>query len=73
MAQKSTSMNQVKQILQLHADGVPIKEIVRRTGISRKTVRKYLRNIKGATQTADASTLADNELSELAKVCSRII
>ncbi|WP_350340250.1 helix-turn-helix domain-containing protein [Paraflavitalea speifideaquila] len=32
-------MNQIKQVKQLKQDGVPIKEIVRRTGISRKTVK----------------------------------
>jgi DNA-binding CsgD family transcriptional regulator len=45
MAQKTTDMNQVKQVQQLHQDGIAIKEIVRRTGISRKTVRKYLRKM----------------------------
>ena len=43
MAQKSIDMNLAKQVQQLRNDGVAIKEIVRRTGISRKTVRKYLR------------------------------
>ena len=38
-------MNQVKQVQQLHQDGVAIREIVHRTGISRKTVRKYLRKM----------------------------
>ena len=43
MAQKPIDMNLAKQIQQLHNDGVAIKEIVRRIGISRTTVRKYLR------------------------------
>jgi len=43
MAQKSIDMNLAKQVQQLRNDGIPIKEIVRRTGISRKTVKKYLR------------------------------
>lgn len=46
MAQKAVDMNQIKQIRQLKQDGVPIKEIVRRTGISRKTVKKYLRKME---------------------------
>lgn len=46
MTQKAIDMTQAKQIQQLSADGVSIKEIVRRTGISRKTVRKYLRKIE---------------------------
>lgn len=65
MSQKPIDMNQAKQILQLHSDGVPIKEIVRRTAVSRKTVRKYLRNIKLAAHKADATTLADSELASV--------
>ena len=40
MAQKSIDMNLAKQVQQLRNDGVPIKEIVRRIGVTRKTVRK---------------------------------
>ena len=46
MAQKAVDMNQIKQVKQLKQDGVPIKEIARRTGISRKTVKKYLRKME---------------------------
>lgn len=46
MAQKTLSMNLVKQAQDLSKDGVSIKEIVRRLGISRKTVRKYLRRMQ---------------------------
>src|SRR5688572_7127753 len=42
MAQKPIAMEQLKQILQLKNDGVPIREMARRTGISRNSVRKYL-------------------------------
>ncbi|MFZ6026007.1 MAG: helix-turn-helix domain-containing protein [Bacteroidota bacterium] len=42
MSQKPIAMDHLKQILQLKRDGVAIKEIVRRTGISRNSVRKYL-------------------------------
>ncbi len=42
MAQKPIAMEQLKQILQLKNDGIPIREIARRTGISRNSVRKYL-------------------------------
>jgi hypothetical protein len=42
MAQKPIAMEQLKQILQLHKDGVGIREMARRTGISRNSVRKYL-------------------------------
>ncbi len=68
MAQKHITMNQAKQIQQLSADGVPIKEIVRRTGISRKTVRKYLRKIKAVDPTLNVDVsppLADKELASI--------
>lgn len=42
MAQKPIAMEQLKQILQLHKDGIGIREMARRTGISRNSVRKYL-------------------------------
>jgi transposase len=42
MAQKPIAMEQLKQILQLQADGTSIREIARRVGISRNSVRKYL-------------------------------
>ncbi|HVU95964.1 MAG TPA: helix-turn-helix domain-containing protein, partial [Puia sp.] len=43
-------MEPVKQILRLHQDGFSIKAIVRLTGISRPTVKKYLRRIHQAGQ-----------------------
>ncbi len=51
MSQKTIDMNQAIQIQQLSADGVAIKELVRRTGISRKTLRKYLRKIESVKNT----------------------
>jgi len=42
MSQKPIIMEQLKQILQLKSDGIGIREIARRTGISRNSVRKYL-------------------------------
>ena len=42
MSQKPIAMEQLKQILQLKTDGVPIREMARRIGISRNSVRKYL-------------------------------
>lgn len=42
MAQKPIAMEQLKQVLQLKEDGVGIREIARRVGISRNSVRKYL-------------------------------
>ena len=51
MSQKPIAMDHLKQILQLKRDGVAIKEIVRRTGFSSNSVRKYL------------SKLSDSDLS----------
>ncbi len=42
MSQKPVTMEQLKQILQLKNDGVPIRQIALRIGISRNSVRKYL-------------------------------
>ncbi|MEO6646257.1 MAG: hypothetical protein ABIN89_07635 [Chitinophagaceae bacterium] len=61
-------MNQAKQIQQLSADGISIKEIVQRTGISCKTVRKYLRrieNMEHALQVNVSTPLPDNELAAI--------
>ena len=63
MAQKPIAMEQLKQILQLQKDGVGIREMVRRTGISRNSVRKYLSLLASASQDSqqepDNKTLAD--------------
>lgn len=42
MAQKPIVMEQLKQLLQLKSDGTGIREMARRLGISRNSVRKYL-------------------------------
>ncbi len=42
MAQKPIAMEQLKQLLQLQKDGIGIREMARRLGISRNSVRKYL-------------------------------
>jgi transposase len=68
MAQKSLDMNQAKQVQQLSADGISIKEIVRRTGISRKTVRKYLRKMAAAfpvLDEIDVTSISDTELANI--------
>ena len=63
MAQKPIAMEQLKQILQLQKDGVGIREMVRRTGISRNSVRKYLSVLSttapDSQQEPDNKTLAD--------------
>ena len=53
MAQKTIVMSLIKQVQQLRQEGVAIKEIVRRVGLSRKTVKKYLRRLEKIPPTAD--------------------
>ena len=63
MAQKPIAMEQLKQILQLQRDGIGIREMARRTGISRNSVRKYLSLLTtaatGSREEPDHKTLAD--------------
>ena len=59
MAQKPITMEQLKQILQLKNDGIGIREIARRTGISRNSVRKYLLQLDDATVELTNKELAD--------------
>jgi transposase-like protein len=42
-------MEHIREILQLYKDGVPIREIARRVGVSRNSVRKYLQRIGTST------------------------
>lgn len=68
MAQKSINMNLAKQVQQLSGDGVSIKEIVRRTGISRKTVRKYLRMMQLLPQQIEGEQsiqVSDKQLADI--------
>ena len=61
MAQKPITMEQLKQILQLKNDGIGTREIARRTGISRNSVRKYLSQLD-----AGADGLTNKELADKA-------
>ena len=66
MTQKAVDMKQIKQVLQLKQDGVAIKEIARRTGISRKTVKKYLRKTEIINDDENHSSPAnDKELAAI--------
>lgn len=62
MPQKPITMEQLKQILQLSNDGVAIREIVRRTGISRNIIRKYLARIN-VPAARDTGSLSNKELA----------
>lgn len=59
MAQRPITMEQLKQILQLKSDGISIREIARRTGMSRNSVRKYLSQLDGPTDNLTNKELAD--------------
>src|SRR5690606_38652798 len=59
MAQKPIAMEQLKQILQLQKDGIGIREMARRTGISRNSVRKYLSLL--ATTSSDSEEEPDTK------------
>lgn len=68
MAQKPIAMEHLKQVLQLHKDGIAIREIARRVGISRNSVRKYLSRLKAEESTSEgglAEQAYDNDLLEL--------
>ena len=69
MAQQPIAMEQIKQILQLHSDGISIHEITRHMGFSRNTVRKHLSHFSDIKDTLSDQQLADraynNDLLEL--------
>jgi transposase len=62
MAQKPIVMEQLKQIIQLQTDGISIREIARRVGISRNSVRKYL-SLFNTNENLSDSELADKAYS----------
>lgn len=64
MAQKTIIMSLIKQVQQLKEEGVAIKEIVRRVGLSRKTIKKYLRRLENIPlQPAQTGKMTVKELA----------
>jgi|SRR5665647_2063834 len=66
MAQKTISMDLAQQVRQLSIDKVPIKEITRRVGLTRKTVKKYLRAMQllpSQVEDNSATVVSDKELA----------
>jgi len=64
MAQKTIIMSLIKQVQQLGEEGVAIKEIARRVGLSRKTVKKYLRRLENIPlQPDEAGKMTVKELA----------
>ena len=59
-------MEQLKQILQLKCDGIGIREIARRTGISRNSVRKYLAILPTITSDENSQELSNKDLADKA-------
>ncbi len=59
MSQKPIVMEQLKQILQLKNDGIAIREMARRIGISRNSVRKYLALLDSGNKELSNRELAD--------------
>src|SRR5687767_8772092 len=59
MSQKPIVMEQLKQILQLKANGIGIREMARRIGISRNSVRKYLSLLDTVDEESSNRELAD--------------
>ncbi len=62
MAAKTIKMEHLKLILKFNRDGIPIKEIARKIGISRNTVKKYL----SATDFEQDLFISDSQLAEKA-------
>jgi transposase len=53
MAGKPKEMSQVKQILQMHKQGVGIKTTARNVGVSKNTVKTYLRKYRSSKLSLD--------------------
>lgn len=66
MAGKPKDMNQVKQLLMMHRQGIGKQTIAKRLGISRNTVKSYLVRQESLSQDIDTLTsLPDPELERL--------
>lgn len=65
MAAKATQMELLKQILRLKQEGLSISAIMRATGVSRPTIRKYLNRISDAgIDEADIAIVDDKSLAD---------
>lgn len=63
MSRKLITMEQIKQILQLHHDGTGIREIARRTGLSRNSIKKYIGRLNINPDDKAAPDLSDKQLA----------
>ncbi len=64
MAQKPIVMEQLKQLVQLKKDGIGIREMTRRLGISRNSVRKYLALLHKNEDTQPDEPLTNKALAD---------
>jgi transposase len=67
MAGKTKTMTQIRKIIQSAHHGWPIREIARNTGISKNTVKRYLRRIAEHGYTVEGVLELDD------KALSRIV
>jgi transposase len=66
MANKSLSMSKIRQILRLHSQGNSNLAIYRLTGISRNTLKKYIKDYKALNlNMIEIEELSDHDLDEL--------
>lgn len=66
MANNPISMIKIRQILRLHSQGCSKVQIAARTGISRNTLKKYLKEFTASNLTFDElSSLSDKDLEDL--------
>ena len=66
MANNPISMIKIRQILRLHSQGCSKVQIATRTGISRNTLKKYLKEFTGSDLTfEELSALSDKDLEDL--------
>jgi hypothetical protein len=64
MAAKAILMEQLKQILRLQRDGFSINAIVRHTGISWPTIKKYLTRIENAVNSMPSLQIFAGDVSD---------
>ncbi len=64
MAGKTKSMSKIKQLLQLHKQGVWKKDIARRLGMSKNTVKAYIEKIDALSVSIDSLLVLDDPILE---------
>jgi transposase len=65
MSQQPLTMEQLKQILQLKKDGIALREIARRTGVSRNSIKKYLARFEQSFE-EQPEVLSNQQIAETA-------